>query len=184
MAHHEHGDAPALEGLEDHGKDLLEFRVQPLGRLVQEQDFRVQKQHFRQGRPLLLTSGEVVGVPIQQLLQAAELHRSRYPVLLVFLFQLHAPEDLKQILPDRFLHKQCLRILWQGAYPAVQLDFASVGLLQATNQGKGSGLAGAVAAHEGQEFAFLHSEAYALHHVWQVLVVFEPNVLQGDGSFL
>ena len=51
---------------------LLELRVQPLCRLVKEQNIRIQKQDFCQRRALLFAARKVVGVTVKQLCQLAE----------------------------------------------------------------------------------------------------------------
>lgn len=72
VAHHQHRHAPAQQLPEHLGQGLLEFRVQTLGRLVQQQNVRVLQQQLRQRRPLLLPAGEVIGVAVQQRPQPAE----------------------------------------------------------------------------------------------------------------
>ena len=59
VADHQHCCAAAEQDLQDLREHLLEFRIQPFGGLVQEQNFRIQQQHLGQGGPLLLPTGEL-----------------------------------------------------------------------------------------------------------------------------
>jgi len=65
VADHEQGHTLTQEALQDLGKHLLELCIQPLGRLIHQQDLRPQQEHFCQSRPLLFTAGQIIGVPIQ-----------------------------------------------------------------------------------------------------------------------
>ena len=105
VAHHQQGDALCQQGAENFCEQLLELRVKALGRLIQQQNFRLQKQHLGQRGPLLLAAGEVVGMAIQQRVQTAQLHHPGHPLLLLPFRQLAAGENFKQVLPDGFLHK-------------------------------------------------------------------------------
>ena len=72
MADHENCDAGRLQRPQNLPENLFELRVQPLCRLVKEQNVRVQKQDFCQRRALLFAARKVVGVTVQQLCQLAE----------------------------------------------------------------------------------------------------------------
>ena len=72
MADQDHRDAPGAERFQQSGKFLLEGQVHALGRLVQEKDLGLGQQHLGQGGPLLLPSGQIVGVAAQQPLQMAQ----------------------------------------------------------------------------------------------------------------
>ena len=184
VAHHEDGHAPAEQRLEDLGEHLLELRVQALGGLVHQQDLRVQQQHLCQRRPLLLAAGQVVGVAVQQLLQAAQPRRPCRPGRLDLPRHAPVPQDLKQVLPDRLFHKQRLGVLRQHPHAPMGPDRSPVGLVQSCQQLEGGGLARAVAAQEGQEFPLPDPQTQALHHIGQLLFVFEPQVLRLDGRAL
>ena len=62
MRDHQDRDAVGLERLQDAAQHLFGVRVQSLGRLVQQQNLRLEQQHFRDGALLLLAAAEVVGV--------------------------------------------------------------------------------------------------------------------------
>lgn len=115
VAHHQNRHAAREERLHDGSKGLLELRVEPLCRLVHEQDVRLQQQHLRQCRALLLAAGEVIRVPVEQLRQAAERHDLLHTLLLCLLGQLLPVEHLEQVFADGLFYEQRLRILRQYA---------------------------------------------------------------------
>ena len=71
VAHHQQRHALPKQRAENFRELLLKFRVEALGRLVQQENFRLQKQHLGQRGPLLLAAGEIIGVAIQQCVQTA-----------------------------------------------------------------------------------------------------------------
>ena len=72
MADHEDRHAGRLQRPQNLSENLLELRVQPLCRLVKEQNVRVQKQDFCQRRALLLAAGKVIRMAVEQFGQFAE----------------------------------------------------------------------------------------------------------------
>ena len=146
VADHEQGNLLSQECLQNLSECLLKFRVQPLGGLVQQQDFRSQQEHLCQSRPLLFAAGQVVRVPVEQFLQTAQPHRPSDPLLLRLSGESPALENLNEVLPDAFLHKKRLGILRQHTYPPNQLHLPPVRLLESGQQLQAGGLSGAVAA--------------------------------------
>ena len=146
VAHHQNRHAAREERLHDGGKRLLELRVEPLCRLVHEQDVRLQQQHLRQCRALLLAAGEVIRVPVEQLRQAAKRHDLLHALLLCLLGQLLPVEHLEQVFADGLFHEQRLRILRQYADAPRVRHAPAVGLEPAREQAQARALARAVAA--------------------------------------
>ena len=105
VADHQQRHPAGQQRPQNQGEGLLELRIQALGGLVQQQDLRLQQQHLGQGRPLLLAAGQVVGVPVQQVLQAAQSHHPGHPLLLLGTGRFCAGKYFEQVLPDRFFHK-------------------------------------------------------------------------------
>ena len=105
VADHHHRHTGGGQGVQYGGEALLELRVQPLGRLVQQQDVRLVQQHLAESRPLLLAAGQVVGVPVQQLRQPAQAHRLLHPMLPLIGRYLHAVEGLVEILPHGLFYE-------------------------------------------------------------------------------
>ena len=180
MAHHQQRHALCQQRAENFRELLLKFRVEALGRLVQQENFRLQKQHLGQRGPLLLAAGEIIGVAIQQRVQTAQLHHPGHPLLLLGLRQLAAGENFKQVLPDGFLYKQCLRVLGQHAQRAGHRNIAPIGLFQPAQQLQCGAFACAVAAQQRQKLAPAQLEIKALYYVGTVLLIAEPSALHGD----
>ena len=179
MADHQNGHAGALQRLQDLPKGLLELRIQPLGRLVQQQDIRIPQQQLGQRGPLLLSAGKIIGVAVQKLRQAAQgdhpLQRRVLPLC--------PGQDLQQILPDGGADKQRLRILRQHAHGPPHLQLAPPGLFQPGQQLQAGGLAGAVAPQKRQQLSPAHLQRKALHHIRPILIIFEPKLPGGDQRF-
>lgn len=180
VAHHQQRHALPKQRAENFRELLLKFRVEALGRLVQQQNFRLQKQHLGQRGPLLLAAGEIIGVAIQQRVQTAQLHHPGHPFGLLRLWQLAAGENFKQVLPDGFLYKQCLRVLGQHTQRARHRNIAPIGLFQPAQQLQCGAFARAVAAQQRQKLAPAQLEIKALDHVGTVLLIAEPSALYGD----
>lgn len=85
MRDHQDRDAVGLERLQDAAQHLFGVRVQSLGRLVQQQNLRLEQQHFRDGALLLLAAAEVVGVFVKQR-HDAELFGNRRNALFPLVF--------------------------------------------------------------------------------------------------
>ena len=77
MAYHENRHTGRLQRTQDLPERLLELRVQPLRRFVEEQNVRVQKQDLCQRRTLLFAARKVVGMAVKQLCQFTEGHDLR-----------------------------------------------------------------------------------------------------------
>ena len=180
VADHQQRHAPGQQRAEDLRKHLLEFRVQTLGGLVQQQDLRLQQQHLGQRRTLLLAAGQIVGMAVQQRFQTAQAHHPGHPCLLLTPGQLAAGEDLKQILPDGLFHKQGLGILRQHPQRTGNHHIAPIGLFQSRQQLQRRGFAGAVAAQQRQKLAAAQRQVKPFHHVGTVLLIAEPGAGYGD----
>ena len=72
MADHENCDTGRLKRPQNLPENLFELRVQPLCRLVKEQDVRIQKQDFRQRRALLFAARKIIRMAVKQVGQFAE----------------------------------------------------------------------------------------------------------------
>ena len=175
VADHQQGHPLPQQSPQNQGEGLLELRVQALGGLVQQQDLRLQQQHLGQGRPLLLAAGQVVGVPVQQVLQAAQGRHPGHPLLLPGAGCFRAGEYLKQVLPDRFLHKQGLGILGQHPHASPKGNFAPLGLFHAGQQPQGGAFSRAVAAQQGQELPPAQGQVQPLYNVRAVRLIPEPH---------
>ena len=178
VADHDHGDAARRQRAKDGGELLLEFGVQPLGGLVQQQYLRVKEQNFTQRGALLLPAGQVVGVAIQQLRQAAEGHGLRHPLFPKVRGQRLAVERLVQVLTDGFFHEKRLGILRQHTDAAGVPHRTAVGRQGAAEQVERRGLAGAVAAQQGQQLPLIHGEVKTPHHIRLLRRVAEPQSLR------
>lgn len=66
MGNHDDRHALAFQPVQDPGKFQLEEIVDSFGGLIQKQDLRVGEKYFCKGRPLLLTTGKVVGMMFQK----------------------------------------------------------------------------------------------------------------------
>ena len=167
VADHEDGHAPRRQRPEDGCQFLLELRVQPLGGLVQQQYLRVKEQHLTQRRPLLLTAGQVVGMPVQQLRQPAQRHRLGDALLLQRRVYPLPVEHLVQVLPDGLFHEQRLGILGQRPDAARAAHLTPLGPQRPRQQVQTGGLARAVAAQQRHKLAPVHRNVQALYHVRQ-----------------
>ena len=179
MADHQHGHAARRQRRQNGGKALLEGGVQPLGRLVQQQDIRPVQQHLGQRRPLLLAAGQVVGVVIQQLRQAAQRHRLLHAALPLLRSHSCAAKGFVQILPDGVFHEQAPGILRQHAQPPGVGHGAPLGRQRSGQQPQRGGFARAVAAQQRQQLAPAQLDIQSPHHVLRLTVVPEPQTLAG-----
>ena len=146
VADHQNGYAAPQQHVQNPGESLLELRIQPLGRLVHQQDLRVEQEHLGQRRALLLAAGQVVGMPVEQLAQPAQCHDMGYLGFLLVPRQLFALQDLKQVFAHGLFNKQRLRVLRQDAHPAMRAYRAPVRLQEPREQLQAGGFARAVAA--------------------------------------
>ena len=67
----------------DSGQHLFEISVQPFGGLIKQENARLQQQDLGQGSALLLTSGDIIRVAVQQTLQPADSDYPLQPYLLL-----------------------------------------------------------------------------------------------------
>ena len=72
MADHQNCPTGRLQRPQNLPENLFELRVQPLCRLVKEQNVGMQQENFRQCCALLFAARKVVGVTVEQLRQLAE----------------------------------------------------------------------------------------------------------------
>ena len=109
-------DAHALGGelLQNFGEALLERAVQTLGWLVQQENLRFPEKHFGQSGPLLLPTGQVIRMPVQQPGEVAE---PENPFHAGPVFRRPATrQTLPQVLLQDVLYKEKLWILGEKGH--------------------------------------------------------------------
>ena len=81
-----------------------------------------------------------------------------------------------------FFHKKRLGILRKDTHRTGRFGLAAIRFAEPRDHFKRRGLARAVAAQHGEKFTLVHRQGQALHHVGQILIVFEPDIVQlNDG---
>ena len=153
VAHHQNADALRGQAAQDQRKLLLEFSVQSLCRFVQQQNVRLQQQYLTQRGSLLLPAGEIVGMPVKEVLQPAQRYRTAQMLLLNLRCILSSLIDFKEILPHGLFYKQGLWILRQKRQTSLPGDFSAVGRQQSCQQLQAGGLSRSVAAEQGKKFS-------------------------------
>ena len=96
----------------DNDKTDNEEIINALGRLIQQEQFWLCEQHLCQSGTLLLATGQVIGVAVQQMFNFTDSRNFRN--------LLFVPGHLRQIFPDSFLHKQALGVLGQHGKAAAE----------------------------------------------------------------
>ena len=182
VADHHHCRAGGGQRGKNSGKGLLEGGVQALGRLVQQQDIRLVQQHLTQGGPLLLAAGEVIGMTVQQLGQAAKGRHLFYPAVTLVFGEVRAVKGFVQVLTDRVFHEQGLRVLGQNADAARMGHGAPLGRQRTGQQAQGGGLARAVTAQQRQQLTPAGLKVQTADHVRLVRLIAEPETRAGKGG--
>ena len=176
---HDNAHAPIRQFFENLCKGDLKIIIHALGRLVQQQNLRVLQQNFRQSRPLLLSAGQIKGMPVEQALQSAE--GNHFPDFVRHLMQLLTGEHGKQIFPHVLFHQQHLGILGKRGHPfCFAAKLAAIGLADAGKHGERCALARAVAAEDAQQFARVCLHGHTLQNVRRVLFIAEPHLVKGN----
>ena len=118
VAYQHHRDAGGLVvGLYRPQNGVPAFRVQPCGRLVQHQNFRLHGQDSRNGYPAFLTAGQLKGIPLQQLGRKPYKPGSLPDPPVDFLgIQSHILGAVGNILVTGLLKKLILRVLEHQAH--------------------------------------------------------------------
>ena len=174
MADADDRDALRPERGEDGGERALELRVEPLGRLVEQQNVRSREQQLRERGALLLAAGEIVRVAVQQLGEAAERGNARHGVRLLRRGTGVAAQALAQVLAHGLFHKNRLRVLRQQPDIAGAAHLAAVRRTEPGEQAQRRGLARAVAAEQSEKLPAPDGEVQPAHDVGSVLLIAEP----------
>ncbi len=177
MGHQQEGDANlALDGAQFHLHGLAQSFVQRAQGFVQQQQLGLAHEGPRQGHPLALAAGELIGSAAFQSFQP---YRGQHGLDLAAqhrLWQLQLAQPIGDIVEDIEMRKdriglehhvggpQMWRYLIHGL--AVHDDGAAVGRLEAGDHPQQGGLAAARWAQQREEFAALHLQADSIHDLW------------------
>ena len=190
MRNHQDRDAVGLERAQDVAQHALGVRVQPLGRLVHQQDARLEQQHLRDGALLLLAAAEVVGMLVQQRGDADFFGDRRNPRVPLLLFHALRLEQLGEVVAETVADENRLRILRQQRQiaavqraalviadgTAADANLPPIGAVQTGEDVEGGGLAGPVAAEQAVKLALVDAERSAAQDVRQAALVAEEHV--------
>ena len=183
MADHQNRRAAVKQRAQNLRKGAAKGRVHTLGRLVQQQNVRVQQQNFRQRRALLFAARQVIWVPLHQILQSAKRRHACHLLCALCARKARAVQNLQQVLPYRAFHEQRLHLLGQQRRAAMERTFAPPGAVQSRQDRQRRALARAVAAQQRQKLAAPQGKIQPLHRVGPVFFIAEPDLFGAQDLF-
>ena len=132
VGHEDEGDADlALDALQLELHGLAELEVQRAERLVEQQGARIVHESPRERDPLLLTTGELRGLPLGEVTEADDVEQVGDPGLDLCLRDLLGLEPEGDVVPDRHVGKQGVRLEDRVDVALVRRDLRDVVALEA-----------------------------------------------------